>query len=530
MVGCATKKPAAVASQAIGPGGGSVTQGAVTLTIPAGAVASTQTITVTQVAAGAPTGYSSLSPLYQFGPDGLVFAQPVTVSLPFAGNATAPTIYWSNASGGYDAMATTISGTTAQAQIAHFSSGFVAEKPQAETQTPSTAKALTAFSFAALSITATIDEDAKTIAATVPAGTDVTALVATFATTGASVSVGTTAQVSATTANDFSNPVTYTVTAADSSTASYTATVTVAAPNLSSAKAITAFSLGSFGAGTIDENAKTISFTEPAETVLTGLIATFTTTGASVSIGSAVQVSGTTSHDFTSPVVYTVTAADASTASYTVTVLLLTLGAPVITYPVAGSLAPPVVQPATVQGTAEANATIDVAVMNGDTVLGTATGAADGDGVFNLEVASYAAPSFGTALTLSVTQTLASETSPPATLGVEQGITAVLPISVSQTSGATTGTTTHVRVFVNGSASLPLQEHSFTVAAGENESGDQFTFDLPTGGNGGSFYFFSFRDSNNNGVFDSGEPTFSAQKAVFQNNNPYAITLQPIAD
>jgi hypothetical protein len=62
-----------------------------------------------------------------------------------------------------------------------------------------------------------------------PYGTDVTALVATFTTTGAGVpKVGLTDQLSGTTANDFTSPVAYTITAADSTTATYTVTVTVA--------------------------------------------------------------------------------------------------------------------------------------------------------------------------------------------------------------------------------------------------------------------------------------------------------------
>ena len=45
----------------------------------------------------------------------------------------------------------------------------------------------------------------------------------------------------------------------------------------------------------------------PPGTDVTALVATFTTTGASVKVGSTVQVSGTTANDFTYPVVYTVT-------------------------------------------------------------------------------------------------------------------------------------------------------------------------------------------------------------------------------
>ena len=52
---------------------------------------------------------------------------------------------------------------------------------------------------------------------------------------------------------------------------------------------------------------------------VTGLKATFTTTGASVAIGGAAQVSGVTANDFTRPVTYTVTAADHSTMDFTVT-------------------------------------------------------------------------------------------------------------------------------------------------------------------------------------------------------------------
>src|SRR5258708_15561131 len=59
----------------------------------------------------------------------------------------------------------------------------------------------------------------KPIAVTSPFGTDVTTLIATFATTGKSVKVGATVQVSGTTPNDFTNPVVYTVTAADNSIA-----------------------------------------------------------------------------------------------------------------------------------------------------------------------------------------------------------------------------------------------------------------------------------------------------------------------
>ena len=100
---------------------------------------------------------------------------------------------------------------------------------------PSEEKEITAFSFTADSNTALTSDvtgtiDGTDISLTVPYGTEVTALVASFTTTGQSVSVDGTEQTSGTTANDFSSPVTYTVTAENGSTQDYAVTVTFAAP------------------------------------------------------------------------------------------------------------------------------------------------------------------------------------------------------------------------------------------------------------------------------------------------------------
>jgi Protein of unknown function (DUF1566) len=91
------------------------------------------------------------------------------------------------------------------------------------TVVPGSAKAITAFSFQALSpaVTGTITEATHTIALTVPFGTVVTALVPAITITGASVSPASGV------ANNFSSPRTYTVTAADASTQAYVVTVTV---------------------------------------------------------------------------------------------------------------------------------------------------------------------------------------------------------------------------------------------------------------------------------------------------------------
>jgi hypothetical protein len=195
-----------------------------------------------------------------------------------------------------------------------------------------TAKAITAFSFdmsknAGLTNDVTASITGTAITATVPSGTTVTALVATFTTTGTGVKVGATSQASGTTPNDFSSPVDYTVTAADGSTQVYTVTVTIAS---SSAKAITdfKFEVGNTVNATAgltadidgDITGTSITATVPFQTVVTGLVATFSTTGVSVKVGSTVQISGTTANDFTASVDYIVTAADNSTQTYTVTV------------------------------------------------------------------------------------------------------------------------------------------------------------------------------------------------------------------
>lgn len=84
---------------------------------------------------------------------------------------------------------------------------------------------ITTFSFIEPAVTGEIT--GNNIAVTVPFGTDVTDLVATFSYTGTNVTIDGNEQLSGTTSNDFTNPVVYTVTAEDSSTESYTVTVTV---------------------------------------------------------------------------------------------------------------------------------------------------------------------------------------------------------------------------------------------------------------------------------------------------------------
>ncbi|WP_236519185.1 cadherin-like beta sandwich domain-containing protein [Sandaracinus amylolyticus] len=168
-----------------------------------------------------------------------------------------------------------------------------------------------------------IDADASTISVTVPRGTDLTGLVATFTIAeGASARIGSVAQVSGTTANDFSAPVVYTVTSQNGLTRDYTVDVELAPP--ASEKRLLTFAFESFdpdAVGDIDETAHTVTVFVPGDADLTELAATFTaTSSATVRVGDVEQVSGTTTNDFSSDVIYTVVAEDGSEQDYTVSV------------------------------------------------------------------------------------------------------------------------------------------------------------------------------------------------------------------
>ncbi len=113
-------------TQTVGSGGGSVSAPGVVLDIPPGALPSDTPITITP-GGTVPSDYTGLSQLYTFSPDGTVFLKPVTIAFTLSSAGTTPTVYWSNASGGYDALATTQTATGVSASIEHFSRGFVAE-------------------------------------------------------------------------------------------------------------------------------------------------------------------------------------------------------------------------------------------------------------------------------------------------------------------------------------------------------------------------------------------------------------------
>jgi hypothetical protein len=114
------------------------------------------------------------------------------------------------------------------------------------------------------------------------------------------------------------------VAAADGSTQDYTVTVSVA---LNPAKDITSYSINGHG-GVIEGNYIYVPL--PYTTDVTNLVASFTTTGQSVKVGTTLQTSGVTHNDFTGywppGLVYTVAAEDGTTQEWYVCLVLGAMG------------------------------------------------------------------------------------------------------------------------------------------------------------------------------------------------------------
>jgi hypothetical protein len=122
---------AGTVSQTVGTSGGTVTAAGAVLTIPSGALPADTTITVQPNAGSIPSGYTALTPLFDFGPNGTTLQQPATVTFTLSSAGTKPTVYWANGSGGYDALTTTATTTatttTASASTTKLGTAFVAD-------------------------------------------------------------------------------------------------------------------------------------------------------------------------------------------------------------------------------------------------------------------------------------------------------------------------------------------------------------------------------------------------------------------
>ena len=159
------------------------------------------------------------------------------------------------------------------------------------------------------SVYGTIDEDTKIVRLDFSAGTDVTHLVPTII-----ISNYATIEPESGVAQDFTNPVYYTVTAMNGTTAQYMVEAVV--HDADNEKSILSFRFDALEAdGAIDEIARRISFVLPAETDVTQLVPTIV-----VSEGATVSPASGEAQDFSTPVTYTVTALNGTTADYIVSV------------------------------------------------------------------------------------------------------------------------------------------------------------------------------------------------------------------
>ncbi len=110
----------------IGPDGGIVDAGSLSLEIPAGALAEDTEIRIIPTADAAPEAFDAFSPVFRFEPAGLSFDVPATVRLPFAGDESVATIFWTRAGGDeFIARATHIEDGLAVTEVSHFSRAFV---------------------------------------------------------------------------------------------------------------------------------------------------------------------------------------------------------------------------------------------------------------------------------------------------------------------------------------------------------------------------------------------------------------------
>lgn len=114
-------------SQVIGATGGSITFEGVTVTVPAGAVAGDTIFKITSLTETADmTSGEALTPVYKFEPDGITFAQPLTVTMTVPSTPPGDALLAWTASGGValQPLASTVSGTEVSGSVTHFCCGL----------------------------------------------------------------------------------------------------------------------------------------------------------------------------------------------------------------------------------------------------------------------------------------------------------------------------------------------------------------------------------------------------------------------
>jgi hypothetical protein len=116
-------------TQTIGPEGGTIVVDGATVTFPKGALAEAKSITIKSGGA-VPDGFVAVSKVFECGPTGTDFAQPVTMQMPFEDDGKGGlTMFWSSgADPSFKDIGGKPDGKTMTATVMHFSSGFVGRK------------------------------------------------------------------------------------------------------------------------------------------------------------------------------------------------------------------------------------------------------------------------------------------------------------------------------------------------------------------------------------------------------------------
>ncbi len=117
---------ATVVTGNVGPMGGVVRAGSVTLTIPAGALSAPTDVQIRTSARDLSNeAFTPLGSFFEFSPSGLVFAQPATVEFALASRPRGAAIYWTRAGDEtrFERLPSMDTGTALKALVTHFSVG-----------------------------------------------------------------------------------------------------------------------------------------------------------------------------------------------------------------------------------------------------------------------------------------------------------------------------------------------------------------------------------------------------------------------
>lgn len=124
------ESPAHPKTEVIGPDGGTIEYEGLTLIVPAGALSEDVEIELTKTGEAPAGEFTRLSPVFKFEPEGLQFAAPVSVRMPFTGTARDPGMYWASAGDPFQRIGGAVEDGAVVAEVSHFSQGFVGDLPE----------------------------------------------------------------------------------------------------------------------------------------------------------------------------------------------------------------------------------------------------------------------------------------------------------------------------------------------------------------------------------------------------------------